>query len=192
MSTPHQATPGWYADPQDARMLRWWDGSRWGVQTTPARMTPGAVVSAAPGSQAAVRYAAPQTTAPGYEIPVGAWRTPIDNRPIVNGMGEAIKVVFAKYAQFDGRASRSEYWYFALFLTICYLGAFVGILVPIVNFLIVMALMAGALAVFVPSLAVTVRRMRDAGWTWPWIFLSLVPGGSIFLIVVCCQPSKYP
>ena len=47
-----------------------------------------------------------------------------------------------------------------------------------------------ALAVMLPTLAVSVRRLRDAGLHWAWIFISFVPGGSIALIVLWCQPAK--
>ena len=71
--------------------------------------------------------------------------------------------VLSKYAQFSGRARRSEYWYFALFSTI----------VSIILALIGLALHAPFLGniysvgVLIPSIAVGVRRMHDvnkSGW----------------------------
>ena len=42
-----------------------------------------------------------------------------------------------------------------------------------------------------PGLAVLVRRLRDAGYAWPWVLIGLVPlAGVIILLVFLCQPSK--
>lgn len=47
-----------------------------------------------------------------------------------------------------------------------------------------------AIAQILPSLSITVRRLRDAGKPWPWLFISLVPLiGGIWLIVLLVQPS---
>ena len=45
-------------------------------------------------------------------------------------------------------------------------------------------------ATIVPTLPLTIRRLRDAGKAWPWIFIGLVPiVGTIWIIVLLCQPS---
>ncbi|MDU6559490.1 MAG: DUF805 domain-containing protein [Streptococcus vestibularis] len=44
---------------------------------------------------------------------------------------------------------------------------------------------------FLPGLAVTVRRLRDAGYTWPYIFTIFIPFvGWIILLVLLCKPTK--
>jgi uncharacterized membrane protein YhaH (DUF805 family) len=48
------------------------------------------------------------------------------------------------------------------------------------------------LGTFLPTLAVQVRRLRDAGYHWAVIFLSLVPFGGIAVLVMCAMPSRYP
>ena len=49
-----------------------------------------------------------------------------------------------------------------------------------------------SLAVLLPSLAVTVRRLRDAGYQWGHIFWLLLPvAGVIVLIVLCAQPTRH-
>ena len=80
--------------------------------------------------------------------------------------GEAIKSVFSKYATFSGRARRSEFWYFVLFN---FLVSFVLGLIPFLS------LVSGlwALAVLIPSLAVTVRRFHDIGKSG-WNYLIIV------------------
>jgi len=65
---------------------------------------------------------------------------------------ESVKtVLFQKYATFKGRASRSEYWWFALFM---FLTGFIGLVSEIINGII-------SLLIFIPSIAVMVRRLHD-------------------------------
>jgi len=107
--------------------------------------------------------------------------------------GEAIKTVFRKYAEFTGRATRAEFWWWALF-NLLVAGA--------LNFFNVIrlgdnaylgSLLAGVwgVAVLLPNLAVTVRRLRDAGYGWGHLFWILVPIAGIFvLIAFLAQPTK--
>jgi uncharacterized membrane protein YhaH (DUF805 family) len=45
-------------------------------------------------------------------------------------------------------------------------------------------------ASILPTLPLTIRRLRDAGKPWPWIFIGLIPIiGTIWLIVLLCQPT---
>lgn len=74
-------------------------------------------------------------------------------------------IVLKKYADFNGRSRRSEYWYFALFnLIIYYVIAFIGIYTFNNNRYLALAY---NLAVLIPYIAVGVRRMHDvnkSGW----------------------------
>ena len=95
--------------------------------------------------------------------------------------------VLKKYAVFSGRARRKEYWYFFLFNIIISLvltgldsltGTFsvesgIGLLGGIYS-----------LAIMIPSLAVTVRRLHDTDRTGWWLFITLVPiiGGIVLLV----------
>lgn len=105
--------------------------------------------------------------------------------------------VLKKYAIFSGRAQRAEYWYFALFNTI------VSILIMAVDIFVIGIVLgmdssgAGilsivyAIAVVLPSLAVTVRRLHDTGHSGWWFFICLVPlAGPIILFVFMVQDSK--
>lgn len=107
--------------------------------------------------------------------------------------GDAITTVFRKYAEFTGRASRSEFWWFVLFSTL--VSAALGSL----NFatpdgvVSIGSSLAGlwSVAMLLPTLAVSVRRLRDAGRQWPELFWILLPiAGLIVLIVRFCEPSK--
>jgi uncharacterized membrane protein YhaH (DUF805 family) len=92
-----------------------------------------------------------------------------------------------KYAVFSGRSRRMEYWYFVLFNIIVgiVLGAIDGLL-GTRGSVMGAGLLSGiyGLAILIPSLAVTVRRLHDidrSGW---WILIALVPLiGSIVLLV---------
>ncbi|MBQ1960275.1 MAG: DUF805 domain-containing protein, partial [Akkermansia sp.] len=86
--------------------------------------------------------------------------------------GQAIASCFKRYAKFDGRARRSEYWWF-------YLMTSVVSFIPIIGFI-------GALACIVPMIAVGWRRMHDIGK--PGWFI-LIP---IYSLYLAAQPSVGP
>ena len=107
-------------------------------------------------------------------------------------MKEAVTSVFNNYANFDGRARRSEYWYFCLFNILVSLGF--GVLLSLADeggalYRIVMGLNGlYELSVFIPGLAVAWRRLHDigkSGANWFWLFLPLV--GAILLLVWYCR-----
>lgn len=98
------------------------------------------------------------------------------------GFPEAIKTGFQKYVVFEGRAIRSEYWYWSLF----------AFLVSIISSVLDVAMFpdvaweplntATALALLLPGLAVSVRRLHDVGRTGWWLLIMLTVIG-IFLIL---------
>ena len=94
--------------------------------------------------------------------------------------GEAIKSVFSKYATFSGRARRSEFWYFFL------LNALVGIVLSLIPFLSFLSFI-WSLGVFIPFLAVTVRRFHDIGKSGWYYLVPVIPAlayvGYIFYFV---------
>lgn len=94
-----------------------------------------------------------------------------------------------KYGDFKGRASRSEFWWFLLFY---YAALFLPLIIvtaiprgvqddlsPVAGALIVFAF----LALVLPYLAATVRRLHDTSKSGWWWFIALIPFGSIILIV---------
>ena len=98
------------------------------------------------------------------------------------------------YADFNGRARRSEYWYFVLFnfIVSILIGLSLGVIAGLLNVpaLVYLAYL-WSLAVFIPSLAVSVRRLHDIGRSGWWLLLSLIPlVGSIILIIWCCFDSQ--
>ena len=124
-------------------------------------------------------------------------------------------VLTKKYAQFNGRARRKEYWMFMLFSNLI----FTALIVLMFGFSIVIAGLAGGVAqnedvavgaagltmgifgillliygvyIFIPSLALAVRRLHDAGFSGWFFLVNLIPwiGGLIFFIftVMDSQP----
>lgn len=155
------------------------------------------------------------------------------NRPLWGAtFGQAVSRFFRKYATFSGRASRSEYWWVALFVFLITLvpnallvaGVTIGVqsalelrepvsmgtnvddstLIgysqpgifadPTAMLLITLGSVIGGiivLAIIVPSLALTWRRLHDASLGGPWFFLTLIPGvGGFFLLALMVQPAK--
>jgi uncharacterized membrane protein YhaH (DUF805 family) len=100
---------------------------------------------------------------------------------------ESIRTCFSKYVDFNGVASRSEFWWFILFLII------VGVVLNIIDQALGTAVLGGifALATILPQLAVGARRLHDTGRSGWWWLIVLVPLiGTIVLIVFWAQPSK--
>ena len=109
----------------------------------------------------------------------------------------AVENYFYHYAEFRGRSSRSEYGYIWLFSVCISLLAFVVVsfFADIATALDILTVLIGlyALATIVPSLALIVRRLRDAGYSPFWIFIGLVPFvGGIWLLILCLYDSAYP
>jgi uncharacterized membrane protein YhaH (DUF805 family) len=107
----------------------------------------------------------------------------------------AVRTCLSKYVDFSGRARRSEYWYFALF------SFFVSLATSIVDAIIGtdydgatsggLVSTVASLALFLPSLAVGVRRLHDTGRSGWWILIGIIPIiGWILLIVWFCTDSE--
>lgn len=97
-------------------------------------------------------------------------------------------VVLKKYAVFSGRARRKEYWMFSLFslIIIFALGFIEGLLGSpgVVGILY-------SLAILIPSIAVSVRRLHDTGRSGWWLLIVLVPLiGAIVFLVFMVQEGK--
>jgi len=101
---------------------------------------------------------------------------------------QAVRAVFSKYATFDGRARRAEYWYFSLFLGLVYVAiSVIGVLGgdTMTSFAAVLQGVI-ALGTLLPTLAVTARRLHDTGRSGWWMLLSLVPIVGLILLVWYC------
>ena len=123
-------------------------------------------------------------------------------------MIEAYKKFWKGYVDFEGRSTRSDYWfaYLANMLTVVafyvLLAVFGGIagatdssFLAVISLILLLIIFAYGIAACLPGIAVTVRRLRDAGYNWPYIFVAFIPFvGGIILIVLLCKPTKveYP
>jgi uncharacterized membrane protein YhaH (DUF805 family) len=105
-----------------------------------------------------------------------------------------------RYADFSGRSRRKEYWMFTLLFVLAIVGMAIvtGILgafsspEPTALFVVPIGLLI--LALFVPTLAVQVRRFHDqdkSGW---YVLLGLIPyvGGIIVLVFMCIEGTRGP
>ena len=90
--------------------------------------------------------------------------------------------MWKNFANFSGRTDVGGYWW-------AYLG---NIIVSIVLGLIGVEVLITvySLATLIPTLSIAVRRLRDAGKGWGWLFINLVPlVGWIIFIIMLCKPS---
>ncbi len=95
--------------------------------------------------------------------------------------------VLQNYANFEGRARRSEYWYFVLFNMI--FGIAAGVLDSLWGMPVLYALYM--LAIIVPSIAVAVRRLHDIGKSGWFLFVALIPlVGGIWLLILLVTDSN--
>ena len=91
-----------------------------------------------------------------------------------------------KYADFTGRARRQEYWMFVLFYLIFYVG--LGVIDSMIGSMMLTTLYS--LALLVPSISVTARRLHDTSRSGWWQLISLIPLiGLIVMIVFLVQDS---
>ena len=112
-------------------------------------------------------------------------------------MFKAYKKYWKGYVDFEGRSSHSDYWFAVLanILVIFAVGILAGIFIgandgsvagPLGTIAILLIL-----AMLIYGLAVTVRRLRDAGYHWAFIFFRFAVGiGGIVLLILFCQPTK--
>jgi uncharacterized membrane protein YhaH (DUF805 family) len=112
----------------------------------------------------------------------------------------AIENGFRTYAEFLGRASRPEFWWWILFTALVSgaLNAIPALTIRLPDGGLIVGPSIGTtlsaiwgIAVLLPTLALIVRRLRDAGFGWGHVFWLLLPvAGLVVLAVLCAQPSK--
>ncbi|PZU45192.1 MAG: DUF805 domain-containing protein [Sphingomonas sp.] len=115
------------------------------------------------------------------------------------GFTDAVKTCLSKYATFSGRASRSEFWWFYLFFILASMvtGVIDALLlghdpsqpgsVPWLSVILTLALI-------LPSLAATIRRLHDkdrSGWWYLLIFIPLI-GGIVILVWLVSRGTAGP
>jgi uncharacterized membrane protein YhaH (DUF805 family) len=112
--------------------------------------------------------------------------------------GQSVATCFRKYAEFKGRASRSEYWYFYLLLMLALVVPWVVAAVVLDSSgglaALVGVLALGYLAMLLPYLAVMVRRLHDTGRPGWSFFVVLIPfvGGLVLLVFLASRGTPGP
>jgi uncharacterized membrane protein YhaH (DUF805 family) len=179
-----------------------WDGAQWVPNTPPP---PPAGTYPAVGS-----FPALPPTGYGYAAPAVPTRY-LDGAPV--DFGTAVKEAFRHTFVYEGRASRSAYWWFALLsgviLLVTYV-AFFAILIAAVStsstststetssgspwlLLLLIPFGIAGIVFFLVGLSLTIRRLHDTDKSGWWYLISLVPGGSIVLLIfMVLEPTPGP
>lgn len=154
-----------------------------------------------------------QGAVPAYSAPysLGGTTDPRDmDRPFYGaGFGTAVTRFFRGYIRFEGRASRSEYWWVSLAILLAYLlpvtisltGALIAalaeyessalvVLGSLINIGGSLLSLLVSLAMFLPTITVGVRRLHDAGFSGWLYLLVLVPFGALAVTIMVLMPSK--
>ncbi|WP_302171719.1 DUF805 domain-containing protein [uncultured Streptococcus sp.] len=116
----------------------------------------------------------------------------------------AYKKFWKGYVDFKGRSTRSDYWFaysahvlifFAFYLLdavferMAYETGSMDVFT--ISVILLLIFFAFGIAAVLPGIAITVRRLRDAGYNWPYIFIPLIPFVGIFIFIfLLCQPTK--
>ena len=114
------------------------------------------------------------------------------------GFSEAVRTVLNKYATFEGRSRRSEYWYFTLLSVILSIAAQVigggGRNGGLITLLLLGVLCLVSLALLIPGIAVSVRRLHDTGRSGWFLLIALIPlvGGILLLVWMCSRGTEGP
>ena len=125
-------------------------------------------------------------------------------------MINAYKNFFKGYAEFTGRSTRPDYWwvwlgnfilsipFWVIYIYTVYLSAVMDSVSDsaseaafMIFGLVAIIYVVFYLAILVPTIALTVRRLRDAGFHWAFIFLRFAPMvGGIALLILLAMPTK--
>ncbi len=111
------------------------------------------------------------------------------------GFGDAIRSCLRKYVDFSGRARRAEYWWFVLFAIL------LGIVTAILDRIVAPGMaakgtgpvsMLGSLALLLPSLGVSVRRLHDIDRTGWWILIFYVAVAVLVVVALGAAFTGHP
>jgi len=119
-------------------------------------------------------------------------------------MIEAYKKFWKGYVDFTGCSTPSDYWFacsahlLILFASYLLLAVFERMAAETgssdlftIGVILLLIFFAYGIAAVLPCIAVAVRRLRDAGYNWPYIFIPLIPFVGIFIFIfLLCQPTK--
>ena len=104
----------------------------------------------------------------------------------------ALFEIIKKYAKFEGRANRPQYWYFVLTQFLAFFILELLCVIPFVNIIAFLALLVLGLGLIVPGIAVSVRRLHATNKSGWWLLLCFVPfvGSIVILVFMCLEGTK--
>ena len=111
-------------------------------------------------------------------------------------MLNAYKNFWKGYLNFSGRSTRPEFWWVWLLNMVIFLPAYYSLFTgvesdkAIRNIAVFSMCIILLLVEFVPLLALIVRRLRDVGIHWAYIFIVFVPLGALTLLIMLAMPSQ--
>ena len=111
-------------------------------------------------------------------------------------MLNAYKNFWKGYLNFSGHSTRPEFWWVWLLNMVIFFPVYYSLFTglefdnPIINIALFSMYIILLLVEFVPLLALIVRRLRDVGIHWAYIFIVFVPLGAITLLVMLAMPSQ--
>jgi uncharacterized membrane protein YhaH (DUF805 family) len=152
--------------------------------------------AAAPPMRPPMPAAAPAMRAPAQAASFGGYdpHSPAGYPAKSVGFMDAIRICLGKYVDFNGRASRPEFWFWALFqfcllMIIVVVGGIISAILPTVGSVImILGYLVVVFGLLLPSLAVSVRRLHDTDRSGWWVLIALVPFGNIVQLVFMCLP----
>ena len=111
-------------------------------------------------------------------------------------MLNAYKNFWKGYLNFSGRSTRPEFWWVWLLNMVIFFPVYYSLFTglefdnPIMNIALFSMCIILFIVEFVPLLALIVRRLRDVGINWAYIFIVFVPLGAVTLLVMLAMPSQ--
>ena len=111
-------------------------------------------------------------------------------------MLNAYKNFWKGYLNFSGRSTRPEFWWVWLLNMVIFFPVYYSLFTglefdnPIINIALFSMYIIFLLVEFVPLLALIVRRLRDVGIHWAYIFIVFVPLGALTLLIMFAMPSQ--
>ena len=111
-------------------------------------------------------------------------------------MLNAYKNFWKGYVNFTGRSTRPEFWWVWLLNMVIFFPVYYSLFTglefdnPIINIALFSMYIILLLVEFVPLLALIVRRLRDVGIHWAYIFIVFVPLGAVTLLVMLAMPGQ--
>lgn len=163
-----------------------------GFALTQAPLTPEPIAQETPtamqgGYPPTAQYAPPATNAVMNQAFATQQLEPYQAPKVT--FGEAIKLGFIGYVVWNARSTRAEYWWWTLFIVLVFLG--VSIIDSVATFGALTLIFY--LAIFLPTLSVTIRRLHDINRSGGWFWIGLIPivGAIIQLVFFCTESSRY-